>query len=228
MKFLKNAIALLLVLILGGGLFIVSGLYNMGADRPHWKITSALIQILRERSLDHYSSEITVPANLNDPQLILKGAGQYAEMCSNCHLAPGKKNSELRAGLYPLPPNLSKLKVAPREAFWVIKHGLKMSAMPAWGGSHGDETIWSMVAFLQQLPGMTPEQYKEIVAKAPPDEDMGSMDGDAHVHGEISMPRAAPEEAAHGEHAHGAAPLPDVDTASKHSGNSHVPGTPPH
>lgn len=228
MKQVKIAAALLLVSILGIGLFIASGLYNIAADSPHWKITYALIQTLRERSIHHYSSGITVPANLNDPQLILKGAGQYAEMCSNCHLAPGKKNSELRAGLYPLPPNLSKLRVAPREAFWVIKHGLKMSAMPAWGSSHDDETIWSMVAFLQQLPGMTPEQYKEIVAKAPPDEDMGSMDGDAHVHDEISMPRAAPEEAAHGEHAHGAAPLPDVGTASKHSGHSHVPGTPPH
>jgi len=62
-----------------------------------------------------------------------------------------------------------------------------MSAMPAWGldGSHDDQTIWSMVAFLEKLPGMTPEQYKAIVAKAPPDEDM-DMDedgGHSHSHG---------------------------------------------
>ena len=87
-----------------------------------------------------------MPANLNDPQLILKGAGQYAAMCTSCHLAPGVKDSELRPGLYPLPPNLSQVSVDPREAFWVIKHGMKMSAMPAWGASHDDATIWSMVA----------------------------------------------------------------------------------
>jgi mono/diheme cytochrome c family protein len=181
MKQVKIALVLILVFTLGIGLFIGSGLYNIGADSPHWRITYALIQAMRERSLAYHSSEITVPSNLNDPQIILKGAGQYAAMCTNCHLAPGKKNSELRPGLYPLPPNLSKVRVNPREAFWVIKHGLKLSAMPAWGMSHDDATIWSMVAFLQKLPGMTPEQYKEIVAKAPPDEDMEPMDGGARM-----------------------------------------------
>ncbi len=179
MKHVKMALALLLVFTLGVGIFIGSGLYNLGADNPHWKITYALMQATRARSLDYHSSGITVPANLNDPQLILKGAGQYAAMCTSCHLAPGMKDSdsELRPGLYPQPPNLSKVSVDPREAFWVIKHGIKMSAMPAWGGSHDDATIWSMVAFLQKLPAMTPAQYKEMVAKAPPDEDMGPMDG---------------------------------------------------
>lgn len=181
MKHVKIALVLIFVFVLGIGIFIGSGLYNIGADSPHWKITYAVIKVMRERSLDYHSSGITAPSNLNDPQLILKGAGQYAAMCTNCHLAPGKKNSELRLGLYPLPPNLSKVRVNPREAFWVIKHGLKLSAMPAWGMSHDDATIWSMVAFLQKLPNMTPEQYKVIVAKAPPDGDMEPMDGGARM-----------------------------------------------
>jgi mono/diheme cytochrome c family protein len=94
------------------------------------------------------------------------------------------RDSEIRAGLYPQPPNLSQQPVDPREAFWVIKHGIKMSGMPAWGATHDDPTIWSMVAFLQKLPGMTPAQYKDMVAKAPPDDDMdmdmGVGKGDSH------------------------------------------------
>ena len=176
MKYLKTALVLLLLITLGATIFIWSGIYNPGADNPHWKITYALLHATRERSIEHYASEIALPGNLNDSQLILKGAGQYAAMCTSCHLAPGKKNSELRFGLYPQPPNLSKVIVEPREAFWVIKHGLKMSAMPAWGKNHDDATIWSMVAFLRKLPEMTPAQYKEIVAKASPDEDMDSTD----------------------------------------------------
>jgi len=190
MKYLKTTLVILLVFTLGASVFLWSGIYNPGADNPHWKITYALMQATRERSIEHHASGITLPANLNDPQLILKGAGQYAAMCTSCHLAPGKKNSELRPGLYPQPPNLSKVIVDPVEAFWVIKHGLKMSAMPAWGISHDDATIWSMVAFLQKLPDMTPAQYKEIVAKAPPDDDMDSMDSAAmiapHVHADGS------------------------------------------
>lgn len=183
MNYAKAALVVLLVVLLGVGIFMWSGIYDPGADSPHWQITYALLQTARERSVERHAAAIALPANLNDPQLILKGAGQYAAMCSGCHLAPGMKDSELRLGLYPLPPNLGELRVDPREAFWVIEHGLKMSAMPAWGRSHDVPTIWSIVAFLQKLPGMTPVQYKEIVSKAPPDDDMDHTDS-------VSMPGA--------------------------------------
>ena len=161
----------LAVIAIGLGAVAYSGLYNIGADDHHWSVTYALLQSVRDRSIHVRSEHLKVP-NLNDPQLVLKGAGQYAAMCNGCHLAPGVEDSEMRSGMYPQPPNLSKVRVDPRDAFWVIKHGVKMSAMPAWGGSHDDPTIWSMVAFLQKLPNLTPRQYKDIVAKAPPDEDM--------------------------------------------------------
>ncbi|HEX5352692.1 MAG TPA: c-type cytochrome [Rhodanobacteraceae bacterium] len=201
-------VAAAVVVAIGLGVFVYSGIYNIGADDHHTKPVFAVLQALRNRSIHVRSDSIKVP-NLDDPQLILKGAGQYAAMCTGCHLRPGVENSELRKGMYPQPPNLSKVHVDPQDAFWVIKHGIKMSAMPAWGldGSHDDETIWSMVAFLEKLPGMTPAQYKAIVAKAPPDEDMdmdmGSESGHSHSHGE-------------GEH--------DDDHAAPASGMSVMPG----
>jgi mono/diheme cytochrome c family protein len=179
--YIVAVIAVFAFLIVAGLAFVYSGLYNIGADAHHTRPVYALLQTLRERSIDVRSDEIRVP-DLEDPQLILKGAGQYAAMCTDCHLKPGAGDSEIRPGLYPQPPKLSQVRVAPKEAFWVIKHGIKMSAMPAWGTSHDDETIWSMVAFLQKLPGMTPQQYRDMVAKAPPDEDMGDDEGD-HRHG---------------------------------------------
>ena len=185
-----------LVLIVG---FVWSGLYNVGADDPHTRPMLVMMEALRERSIHVRSKDIDVP-RLDEPQLILKGAGQYAAMCTGCHLAPGMQESEIRPGLYPQPPDLSKLHVDPREAFWVIKHGVKMSGMPAWGGSHDDPTIWSMVAFLQKLPTLTPEQYRDLVAKAPPDAEMEG--GHHHHHG------AAEEEQNASEH--------ETDVAGKH------------
>lgn len=182
MTLVKTALFLLLLAILGAGIFLWSGTYNPGADSPHWKLTYTLMQTARERSVERHASAIALPANLDDPDVILKGAGQYAAMCTRCHLAPGMRDTELRSGLYPTPPDLSKGSVDPREAFWVIKHGLKMSAMPAWGMSHDDPTIWSMVAFLRKLPAMTPAQYKEMVAKAPPDDDREPDGHDSHDH----------------------------------------------
>lgn len=173
-RYVEHLTVVLLVLVviaIGLGAIAYSGVYNIGADDHHWSVTFQLLQSVRDRSIHLRSKNLKVP-NLGDPRLVLQGAGQYAAMCTGCHLAPGVEHSEMRAGMYPQPPNLSELHVDPRDAFWVIKHGIKMSAMPAWGGNHDDAEIWSMVAFLQKLPDLTPQQYKEVVAKAPPDEDM--------------------------------------------------------
>jgi mono/diheme cytochrome c family protein len=164
--------------------YVWFGVYNVGADDPHTRPMLLLMQTLRGRSIHMRSRELAMP-DLRDPQRVLEGAGHYAAMCTGCHLAPGMEDSEIRPGLYPQPPNLSRQRVDPRDAFWVIKHGVKMSAMPAWGLTHDDATIWNMVAFLQTLPDLTPAQYKDLVARAPTDEDM-EMDGGDHLpHGDV-------------------------------------------
>jgi len=173
----------LALIVIGLAAYAYSGLYNIGADNHHWSVTYEVLRSVRNRSIHVRSERLKVP-NLNDPQLVLRGAGQYAAMCTGCHLAPGVEDSEMRSGMYPQPPNLSKVRVDPRDAFWVIKHGIKMSAMPAWGGSHDDPTIWSMVAFLIKLPELTPQQYKNIVTRAPPDEDMKMGEGHEHSNDE--------------------------------------------
>jgi len=230
MKYVKGALVLLLALAVGVGVFIWSGVYNPGADSPHWKLTYMLLQAAREQAVERHASTVALPSNLDDAQLILKGAGQYAAMCTGCHLAPGMQDSEIRPGLYPQPPNLSKVSVDPREAFWVIKHGIKMSAMPAWGTTHDDATIWSMVAFLQKLPNMTPKQYKEIVAKAPPDEEMGEKGGEpasnshGHSHAEGGMHAlgsATPVEPAEHEEKPGAKHGDEATESQGSDGHSH-------
>lgn len=165
------AVVTLVVVAIALWFYARSGLYDIGADAHHWAVTYNILQTVRDRSIRARSKDLR-PPNLNDPQLVLKGAGQYAAMCTGCHLASGRENSEVREGMYPQPPNLSKVRVDPKDAFWVIKHGIKMSGMPAWGDSHDDATIWAMVAFLQKLPRLTPQQYKDSIAKAPPDKDM--------------------------------------------------------
>lgn len=159
-------------------LFVYAGRYDIGADAPHARPVAALLAVLRERSLRTHAAGLQVP-DLADPQRILQGAGQYAAMCTQCHLTPVMRHSEISPGLYPQPPDLTRVRIDPKVAFWAIKHGIKMSAMPAWGGSHDDATIWSMVAFLQTLPDLSPSQYRDIVARAPPDDDMdGGMQDD--------------------------------------------------
>lgn len=162
----------LAALIVGGvaGALIYAGVYNIGADAAHTKPVFWLIGNLRDRSIAVRARNVKAPADLNDPKRVSKGAGLYAEMCSGCHLAPGREKTEISQGLYPPAPELSRgLDHTPGEEFWMIKHGVKMTAMPAWGRTHSDDLIWDMVAFVRQLPKMTPAQYLAAVKSAPED-----------------------------------------------------------
>ena len=146
-------------------LFVYSGVFDVAADMPHSALVYAAMEVVRDRSVSVRSKDIQVPP-LNDPKLIADGAEHYDAMCANCHLAPGSQQSEMREGLYPQPPNLTeKIDLEPAAMFWVIKHGIKMSAMPAWGKTHDDQSIWGIVAFLQKLPELTPGQYETLVPR---------------------------------------------------------------
>lgn len=165
MKLLKFAVLAVIVAVVLAVLGVYSGLFNVAADEPHWALTHRIIETLRERSIASRSSDIKVATNLDDPKLIASGAGEYAEMCTGCHLAPGMEDTEMRTGLYPKPPNLAQdgAQRSAAQQFWIIKHGLKMSGMPAWGLTHDDERIWSMVAFVRKLPKLTPASYHELI-----------------------------------------------------------------
>jgi mono/diheme cytochrome c family protein len=152
--------------------FTVSGIYDVGADTPHSKIVYSALETLRDKSIERHAGGIKVPADLNSPKRIQAGAGLYGEMCTGCHLGPGLEKTEISQGLYPSAPELARGDdLSAAEQFWVIKHGVKLSAMPAWGKTHNDDLIWDMVAFIRQLPKMKPDQYKVAVASTPEDHD---------------------------------------------------------
>jgi mono/diheme cytochrome c family protein len=150
----------LAVLAIGGAAFVGSGAYNIGADDHHTKIVLALIEQLRERSIAARSNSIDAHY-VEDPVRIAAGARHYAALCVGCHLAPGVTQSDIRPGLYPHPPNLAQEELQQAQrAFWIIKHGIKMSAMPAWGKTLNDADIWDMVAFIRKMPDMSAETYQ--------------------------------------------------------------------
>jgi len=169
---------LLLLTALGVGTIatiIYSGIVDVAADEPHNEFVYWLLEETRKNSITKAAKNIEVP-NLDDPELLLMGGTDYEFMCASCHLKPGQGKSDMSVGLYPAPPNLAVANdnheghehgddtQAARNNFWVIKHGIKASGMPAWGKTHDDQRIWAMVAFIKRLPTLTPDQYQILTA----------------------------------------------------------------
>jgi mono/diheme cytochrome c family protein len=163
------------IMVFGAVAFIYSGLYPIGADTPHFRATHWLLETLREQSIARAASDLVVPEDIETSDRLLAGGADYNEMCSSCHLKPGKTSSDFSLGLYPAPPNLAlnddqhrysdNEEDADKRRFWIIKHGIKASGMPSWAPGHDDERIWNMVAFLKRLPELTPDQYQILTAR---------------------------------------------------------------
>jgi mono/diheme cytochrome c family protein len=163
MKLLYWIGGLVLVIVAVCVIFIHSGAYDVAADVPHWTVTDSAMETLRTASVERRSAHVEVPP-LGDAALVVSGAGNYDAMCAGCHLQPGVEATEMSRGLYPAPPNLATRRLEdPAAAFWVIKHGIKMSGMPAWGKSMEDKYVWELVAFLNELPEMSADRYQELV-----------------------------------------------------------------
>ncbi|QOW21173.1 cytochrome c [Lysobacter avium] len=170
---LTGSILAAVAIIAGGAIW--SGAYNVAADDPHSRPVYSLLELARDRSIQTRAGKLQVPVGLGSDDQIRQGAGNYDAMCAACHLAPGVSQTELSRGLYPAPPDLTEATVDQAAAFWVIKHGIKASGMPAWGLSMDDEYIWNMAAFLQKLPDLDATGYRALV---------DSSDGHSHGGGE--------------------------------------------
>jgi len=223
-------VALLVVLLAlaGAAAFVGSGIYNVAADVPHTQPTYALLEMLRERSIAQHAKGLE-PPDLTDPARIRQGSGNYDAMCVGCHLAPGMPESELSKGLYPTPPALAKTDIGdPARAFWVIKHGIKSTGMPAWGKSMEDEYIWGLVAFLRELPKLDAASYRALVASSGGHSHDG---GETLEHENVEAPSKAERPSSNAanvhEHADGSSHVHPPKTQSASQASDHKPGPRP-
>jgi mono/diheme cytochrome c family protein len=186
-------VALLVLVLLGAGaaVFVWMGVYDISATRQHTAPVYKLLEFAMRRAVVARAGTVPRPVpDLAAVARVREGASHYAGHCLQCHGAPGVPPDPLAFGLRPAPANLlpAGREWQPEEIFWVVKHGIKMSGMPSWAFRLSDDQIWSVVAFVRAMPGMTVRQYAELAASLP-----------AHEHppstGVSSAPRPADVEA---------------------------------
>ncbi|MGK5024107.1 c-type cytochrome [Janthinobacterium sp. RB2R34] len=158
---------------LGGWLVLKSGWYNIGATRQHWQPVYSLLEQGMHESVRHYASELRVPPALAGAAArvqVVAGAGLYRQHCVQCHGAPGVAQALIGQSMQPVPGPLvdAARRWRNNELYWITRHGIKMSGMPAWGHHLDEEQLWAVVAFLGQLPRLSAQDYAHLSATTAP------------------------------------------------------------
>lgn len=161
---LLSFVAGILVTLLVPILVLAAGGINMGADVKPGFIERTFAPWGLDRSVAKRAPEAKNP-HAGEPAANAAGLDLYRANCVMCHGAPDVPPAELSKGISPPPPSLSMQDDTPDgELFWVIKHGIRMTAMPAFGPTRTDEEIWKIIAFIRHLPDLSAQERDSLRA----------------------------------------------------------------
>ncbi|HEX6590029.1 MAG TPA: cytochrome c [Longimicrobiales bacterium] len=198
--------ALAVMLIAAGAWlgFVYSGFYNVAASEPHSSMVEWTLETISERSVRRRADELPAPLPVDSASL-QHGFDHYRLMCEVCHGGVGVERSEIAEGLSPRPPRLARAARSwtDAELFWITKHGIKATGMPAFGATHDDASLLQIVAVVRRLPEMSEAEYAARTRAGV----VTGVDHEALMDDSVA-----------------AGPAP----AAAAGGHSHAPGTPAH
>lgn len=156
--------AAMTVAAIGGLAVAAAGIVPMKASTGHWTVTARFLHFAMRQSVVTHAARISAPP-LEEPALVMRGAAQYELACRPCHGGPDGQLPMIPANIVP-PPRALAVHASdwrPRELFYIVKHGMKFTGMPAWAAQQRDDEVWAMAAFLRRLPTLGGAAYERLV-----------------------------------------------------------------
>lgn len=173
MSFIKHATITLLILFVIACLaywtIALSGRMDVSADGTHWPITDRVLKTVRVNSVARHAGDISPDLpDLADTDLLHEAVVGFEDMCAACHTPPGGSPTAMAQGLNPPATDLAEAarERSPAELFWVTKHGIRMTGMPAWGPTHADEELTPVVALITRFPDFAEDDYDNLLTAA--------------------------------------------------------------
>ncbi|HEY7853385.1 MAG TPA: cytochrome c [Caulobacteraceae bacterium] len=152
-----------------GLVVIETGAFDTRASTPHNIVTAWATHTTMIHSVRQGAEDVRPPAAFTPAQTVA-GMHLYEQRCLVCHGGPGVARATWVQGMNPPPPFLldASRQWTRGQLFWVVKNGVKMTGMPAWGITMSDDDIWDLVAFLEAMPQMKPADFQKAAAVRSP------------------------------------------------------------
>jgi thiosulfate dehydrogenase len=155
------------LLLVGCWLYLRLGLANTRADIAPGRLESYLASTALDASVSRAASGLSSPYPESDDNLV-DGMNIYVSNCASCHGTLDRRTSDIGVALYPPAPQLilHPLDDSESHVFYVVKHGVRRTGMPAWGEILSDRSLWEVSAFLTRLQKLPPAVQQQMPAPA--------------------------------------------------------------
>ncbi len=177
MWFAAGAIAIVVVVGSGGLIFLKTGANGFSARSAPSFLETFAAQQARGMAMPAATKNRPNPV-ANSKEVLDEAMAHWADHCAVCHSNDGSGEIEMGHHMYPHAPDMRKpgtQKLTDGELFYIIENGIRLSGMPAWGGSEaGEKDSWKLVHFIRHLPDLSPAeiaQMEELNPKGPEDKE---------------------------------------------------------
>jgi mono/diheme cytochrome c family protein len=166
-------LTLILLAAVAVALFAVLSILQHGvsARESPTKAEETIATTMRHFAVPRAAREMKNPLPASDV-VVAEGRDHFADHCATCHGNDGKGDTNIGHGLYPKVPDMSdgSPDLTDGELFYIIKNGVRLTGMPAWGDpkdARGDKDDWELVQFIRHLPKITPAELEQMKALNP-------------------------------------------------------------
>jgi thiosulfate dehydrogenase len=165
--FLAGIIFTLIVLCVGGYYMVKKGYIDLRADQEPSSLERTLATAAIDASTERRAPDEKNPVQPTEENLVA-GAKLFHDHCAGCHGDPHHTETVLGHSFYPPVPQF--FKEAPdmpdNQNFYIIQHGVRWAAMPAWSKTLSQTEMWQLATLLSHLEKLPPDALKEL--QSPP------------------------------------------------------------
>lgn len=163
--FAYGFVSAVLALTLGSIAYFAFGFGQVGADQKPSALEKTILGSAVRSSVRRAAAKIPPAPSANEESL-LAGGKLYVAGCAGCHGALEGPYREDRS-LFPPAPQLPHVGThyAEPELYWIVKHGIRMTGMSAYGPFYSEKELWALAAFLRRINNLPPDVIENLRSK---------------------------------------------------------------
>src|SRR5437763_10755216 len=140
----------LIVAVIAGVVLLNKTAHGFSANAPPTLLEVWAARKARDLGLPNTEKQRTNPV-VNTPEVLSEARAHWADHCAVCHANDGSGDSLMGKRMYPPAPDMraaATQNFSDGELFSIIENGIRLTGMPAWGGSDRDaEDSWKLGHF---------------------------------------------------------------------------------
>ena len=171
-KFFIGFVAAIVVTLVAAFCYVRFGFVDPRADVAVDPLERKIAMPSLDAAVDRRAPVLRNTAEPTEANLIA-GAKIYQADCASCHGDVARPHGMLAEALYPRAPQF--FEDAPdmpdSQNYYIIRHGIRLSGMPAWDGTLSDQEMWQLTTLLSHLDKLPPQVSDawRAMASASPD-----------------------------------------------------------